>query len=80
VLLCWLALLLIRIAENRTGQTWGSLRATLQRMHLGDFSGTAGQVRQRTETTPAQKQIFKVLAVKEPPLLFSISTTGKRDA
>jgi len=49
-------------------------------MHLGDFSGTAGQVRQRTETTPAQKQIFKVLAVKEPPLLFSISTTGKRDA
>jgi len=80
LLLCWLALLLIRIAENRTGQTWGSLRATLQRMHLGDFSGTAGQVRQRTETTPAQKQIFKVLAVKEPPLLFSISTTGKRDA
>lgn len=80
VLLCWLALLLIRIAENRTGQTWCSLRATLQRMHLGEFSGTAGQVRQRTETTPAQKQIFKALAVKEPPLLFSISTTGKRDA
>ncbi|WP_028991317.1 IS1634 family transposase [Thermacetogenium phaeum] len=80
VLLCWLALLLIRIAENRTGQTWCSLRATLQRMQLGEFSGTAGQVRQRTETTPAQKQIFKALAVKEPPLLFSINPTAKKNA
>jgi hypothetical protein len=49
-------------------------------MQLGEFSGTAGHLRQRTETTPAQKQIFKALAVKEPPLLFSISPTGKRDA
>jgi len=80
VLLCWLALLLIRIAENRTGQTWCNLRATLQRMHLGEFSGSAGQVWQRTEATPAQEQIFKALAVKEPPHLFSISPTGKKDA
>lgn len=79
VLLCWLALLLIRIAENRTGQTWCSLRATLQRMHLGEFSGAAGQVRQRTETTPAQEQIFKALAVKEPPHLFSIIPAAKKD-
>ena len=80
VLLCWLALLMIRIAENRTGQTWSSLRATLQRMHLGEFSGTAGQVRQRTDTTPAQEQIFKALAVKEPPRLFSVKPTVKRNA
>ena len=80
VLLCWLALLLIRIGENRTGQTWCSLRATLQRMHLGEFSGAAGQVRQRTETTPAQERIFKALAVKEPPRLFSINPAGKQNA
>lgn len=80
VLLCWLALLLIRIAENRTGQTWCHLRATLQRMHLGEFSCPAGQVRQRTEITPAQEQILKALAVKEPPRLFSINPTVKKDA
>lgn len=79
VLLCWLALLLIRTAENRTGQTWSSIRTTLQRMHLGEFSGTAGQVRQRTETTPAQEQIFKALAVKEPPRLFSLNPTVKKN-
>jgi hypothetical protein len=31
VLLCWLALLLVRVAENETGQTWGKLRAELGR-------------------------------------------------
>jgi transposase len=80
VLLCWLALLLIRVAENKTGQTWKNLRSTLQRMHLGKFSGECGQVSQRTETTPlAQQQIFKALAVKEPPRIFSINPFGKKE-
>jgi transposase len=73
VLLCWLALLLIRVAENRTRQTWCNLRSTLQRMHLGEFAGEAGQVRQRTETTPAQHQVFRALKVTEPPIVFSIT-------
>ncbi|MEW5898252.1 MAG: IS1634 family transposase [Bacillota bacterium] len=79
VVLCWLALLLVRIAENRTGQTWKNLRSALQRMHLGEFSGECGQVWQRTETTPAQQQIFKALAVKEPPRIFSINPSGKKE-
>lgn len=53
VLLCWLALLLIRIAETGTGQTWTMLREELQRLHLGSFTGPAGAFRQRTELTPA---------------------------
>ena len=32
VVLCWLALLLIRVIENSTGQTWNRVRAELQRM------------------------------------------------
>ena len=34
VQLCWLALLLIRVAENATGDTWRNLRHELDRMHL----------------------------------------------
>ena len=34
VQLCWLALLLIRVAETRTGDTWRNLRHELDRMHL----------------------------------------------
>ena len=51
VILCWLALLLVRIAENAAGQTWPELRRELDRIHVGTFTGPAGTFRQRTELT-----------------------------
>jgi hypothetical protein len=66
VLLCWLALLLIRIAETTTGQTWPMIREELQRLHLGTFTGPAGSFRQRTELTAAQKKILTALGLPEP--------------
>lgn len=67
VLLCWLALLLVRIAETTTGETWRNLRNELERMHLGTFAGPAGTSRQRTELTAGQKQILRTLELPEPP-------------
>lgn len=67
VLLCWLALLLVRIAENATGETWRNLRNELERLHLGTFAGPAGTSRQRTELTPGQKAILRALELPEPP-------------
>jgi transposase len=37
VLLCWLALLMVRITEVETGNTWPKIRREMQRLHLGDF-------------------------------------------
>ncbi|MDP3062085.1 MAG: IS1634 family transposase, partial [Chloroflexota bacterium] len=54
VLLCWLALLLIRVAENRTGETWSRLERHLDRLQLGEFSGPAGRVLRRSDPTPYQ--------------------------
>lgn len=73
VLLCWLALLLVRIAENATGETWRTLRFELEKLHLGHFTGSAGEVHQRTEITPRQAAIFKALAVAEPPRFFELA-------
>nr|WP_233308925.1 IS1634 family transposase [Pseudonocardia terrae] len=70
VLLCWLALLLIRIAETRTGQTWPAIRDELQRLHLGTFTGPAGSFRQRTELTTGQKKILTALGLPEPRRVF----------
>jgi hypothetical protein len=42
VQLCWLALLLIRLAENQTGDTWRNVRRELQRLHQGTCRGNAG--------------------------------------
>ena len=67
VLLCWLALLLIRLAETATGDTWRNLRHQLDRMHLGTFTGEVGTVRRRTATLPEQAAILRALKLAEPP-------------
>ena len=69
VTLCWLALLLARVAETTTGQTWRALRAELNRIHAGTFTGPAGTFRQRTEITSAQRRLLAVLDLPEPPLV-----------
>ena len=74
VLLCWLSLLLIRIAENATGETWRNLRAEMDKLHLGRFAGPAGEVSQRTEITPRQTAIFKAAGVAEPPRYVRVTT------
>jgi len=74
VLLCWLALLLVRIAENATGDTWRSLRFEFGKLHLGPFVGPAGEVAQRTEITARQVAIFKALDVVEPPRYVRVAT------
>ncbi len=51
VILCWLALLLIRIAETTCHATWPQIRRELDRIHIGTFTGPAGTFRQRTEIT-----------------------------
>ena len=74
VLLCWLSLLLIRIAENATGETWRNLRTELDKLHLGRFVGPAGEVAQRTEITTRQAAIFKATEVAEPPRYVRVAT------
>src|SRR3712207_6934569 len=73
VLLCWLALLLIRIAENTTGHTWGHLREQLQQLHVGVFEGPAGRFRQRTELTPAQRDILTALRIHPPKKIIELA-------
>ncbi len=73
ITLCFLALLLIRVAEVETGKTWRCIKTELSRMHLGEFKGPAGRVLQRTEITAAQKEIFAALKIKEPPKFFEIA-------
>ncbi|MDA8346856.1 MAG: IS1634 family transposase [Thermaerobacter sp.] len=72
VLLCWLALLLIRVAETQTRETWPTIRDTMQRMHLGTFAGASGSLRRRTETRPEQAAILRALEIKEPPIVHQV--------
>ena len=74
VILCWLALLLIRLAEHATGDTWRNLRHDLDRLHLGTFTGDHGTVLQRTELAARQQTILRALDLPEPPRFTRIDT------
>jgi transposase len=74
VILCWLALLLTRIAETTTSQTWPRLRRELQRIALGTFTGPAGTFHQRTELTKAQRDILAQLKIDPPARIFQLTT------
>ncbi len=73
VQLCWLALLLIRIAENQTADTWRNVRRELQRLHQGTFRGSAGLVHKTSETTAAQLRILRALGLEPPPTFPALS-------
>lgn len=64
--LCWLALLLIRVVENGTGDTWRNVRHELDRLHLVTMEAAEGRVSQRTAITPGQAAILSRLGVPEP--------------
>ena len=67
VQLCWLALLLIRVAENQTQDTWRNVRRELQRLHQGTFRGSVGLVDKTSEPTTAQLRILRSLGLQAPP-------------
>ena len=73
VILCWLALLLARVAENAAGGTWPELRRQLSRIAVGTFTGPAGTFRQRTEISPAQAAILEQLGIDPPPKIYQLT-------
>jgi hypothetical protein len=76
VLLCWLALLLVRIVETTTGATWRSLTAELHRLQVITFTGPDGTFRQRTELTKPQRDIYATLQLDPPSKIIELATPG----
>jgi transposase len=76
VLVCWLALLLVRVTEVRTGQSWWNVRREMDRMHRGVFESPKGRFVQRTDLTHLQRRYLKALGLPEPPQFESIAATA----
>jgi IS4 transposase len=72
VLLCWLALLLIRIAEVETGVTWSKIRRAMQRQNLVEFLTKDGRILQHTEPTGDQRNILNKLKIKPPKTVHKV--------
>ncbi|TRZ91409.1 IS1634 family transposase [bacterium] len=72
VLLCYLSLLLVRIAERETGETWDRIRPIMDRCHLGEFSSKDGRIFQRTELSSEQVNILNRLKLAQPPSVTNV--------
>lgn len=72
VLLCWMAMLLIRVAENETEETWFQMKKILSTMEVAFFELPDGDVCQSNAPDAAQKALFKALGVDLPPRYFEI--------
>lgn len=66
VLLCWLALLLVRVIEQETQQSWAQTRQELQALHLAYLEGPAGSTVLCSELTTAQRRLFNALGLPSP--------------
>jgi len=76
VVLCWLALLLIRVSETSCGESWPKLRRELEKIKVGTFEGPAGSFRQRTEISASQRVILGKLELAEPPRIQELTSAA----
>ena len=67
VLLCWLALLLTRIAERSCEQTWRRINRETSRLQQVTLAGEAGTIVQTTPLRPTHKAIYQALSIDPPP-------------
>jgi transposase len=72
VLLCWLALLLIRVAERRTGLTWHRIATELGRVHAVTLTGNAGSAVHTTPLSTTQAGILRGCQVTPPPRITAL--------
>ena len=74
VLLCWLALLLVRGAENSTGKTWPQMRRELDRIHLGTFHRARRTFKQCTEPSEPARDLLARLSIDVPRKIHELTT------
>ncbi len=67
VLICFLALVIVRVCELRAADTWRTIGDELGTIKLGHFRAPDGEFTQRTELTTDQRHLLKALGVPEPP-------------
>lgn len=77
VLLCWLALLLIRVVERDTGLSWYRVREELEDLNLVELFGPSGRVEMLTDLTPPQRNILNTLEIKPPARFRTIAPKGE---
>jgi hypothetical protein len=73
VVLCWVALLLIRVIENTTGQTWHHVRRDLDRLHRGHLYRPHRDLPPEHRPTNPQTDLYARLDLPVPKKVIKIT-------
>jgi transposase len=73
VLLCWLALVLIRVVERDTEMTWSKIQQALYPLQAGLCQNRTFSFSPTTALTPEQKAIFAKLQLDPPPTMLHLT-------
>jgi transposase len=77
VLLYWLAVVLVRVAESATGETWSALRLDMGRQLLGTFQCKQGELQHVSRPSPSQMAAFNACHVAPPPKIYALPASRK---
>jgi transposase len=72
IFLCFLALVIARMVENKSKKTWAHVRREMSRMFYGEFTHENKTICQITDLTNEQRSILSSLGVKEPSTIVDI--------
>lgn len=72
VLLCWLAMLMIRVAENEIDESWFQIKKKLFSIKLGINRCSQGEIRESSPLSKEQKKLFTTLGFNTPPRYFKL--------
>ena len=72
-MICWLALLLTRVAEEHAGDTWATISTHMSRLSAVTLAGAAGTVVQSTEPTDKQRALPAACTVEPPARITALN-------
>ena len=72
--LCVLSYLLIRIAENRTGESWPLLRERLDRVSVGRIETDHASIVRVRRLTDSERKVWLSCGAEEPPKTLPVTT------
>jgi hypothetical protein len=78
VLICFLAMVLVRVAEQTLSMSWRDIAHTLTDIRVGHTRGPDGDLWLTSPLDATQKELFKALKIKTPPRVWDYKARKKQ--
>lgn len=74
ILICWMAMVLVRYAEEKTGMSWFSISRSLDDITAGLIETKSSKLWYSSQVSEEAQAIFSKLSVKPPPKVLEIDS------